>query len=63
MLPKNLKSDYLPMMSANVLVTTNVHAQLKAVATEAADPRIFPGKISPIISLIKRKNLTLVFLS
>lgn len=39
------------MISANVLVTMNVQAQLKAVATEAADPRIFPGKISPIINL------------
>lgn len=37
-------------MSWNDLVTTNVHDQLKAVATDAADPRIFAGRISPIIS-------------
>lgn len=37
-------------MSWNVFVTKNVHDQLKAVATEAADPRILAGKISPIIS-------------
>lgn len=29
-------------MSAKVFVTMNVQAQLKAVATEAAEPRIFP---------------------
>lgn len=40
----------LPIISAKVFVTTNVQAQLKAVATEAAEPRTFPGKISPIIS-------------
>lgn len=28
----------------------NVQDQLKPVATDAADPRIFAGKISPIIS-------------
>ena len=31
-------------------VTMNVHVQLKAVAMEAAAPRILPGKISPIMS-------------
>ena len=33
-----------------VLVTINVHAQLKAVEIEAAAPRIRLGNISPIIS-------------
>jgi hypothetical protein len=41
----------LRKMSGKVLVTTNVQNQLKAVATEAAEPRILPGKISPIINL------------
>lgn len=43
----------------------NVQAQLNAVATEAADPRIFPGKISPIINCKKCKfsvNLKLLYL-
>uniref|UniRef100_A0A182UW47 Anaphase-promoting complex subunit 11 RING-H2 finger domain-containing protein n=1 Tax=Anopheles merus TaxID=30066 RepID=A0A182UW47_ANOME len=35
---------------ANVFVTTNVQLQLNAVATDAAEPRILPGRISPIIS-------------
>lgn len=38
-------TESLPIMSAKVFVTTKVQAQLKAVATEAADPRILPGKI------------------
>lgn len=38
------------MRSANVFVTMKVHDQLKPVATEAAEPRILAGKISPIIS-------------
>lgn len=38
------------MTSENVFVTRNVHDQLNAVATEAADPRILAGKISPIIN-------------
>lgn len=38
------------MISANVFVTMNVHVQLKPVATEAADPLILPGKISPSIN-------------
>jgi hypothetical protein len=32
------------------LVTMKVQVQLKAVAMEAAAPRILPGKISPIMS-------------
>lgn len=47
------------MISAKVFVTTNVHAQLKAVATEAADPRTFPGRISPIINLTRERFLNL----
>lgn len=31
-------------MSANDFVTTKVQAQLNAVATDAADPRILPEK-------------------
>lgn len=37
-------------MSLNVLVTINVHVQLNAVATDAAEPRILAGNISPIIN-------------
>lgn len=40
----------VPMMSAKVFVTIKVQVQLKAVATEAADPLILPGKISPSIN-------------
>lgn len=40
----------LPIISRNDLVTINVQDQLKAVATEAAEPRIFAGSISPIIN-------------
>lgn len=39
-----------PLRSLNVFVTMNVHIQLKAVATLAAEPRILPGRISPIIN-------------
>lgn len=38
------------MMSTKVLVTMKVHDQFKLVATLAAEPRIFAGNISPIIS-------------
>lgn len=41
---------YIPIMSWNVFVTMNVHDQLNAVATDAAEPRILAGKISPIIN-------------
>lgn len=34
----------------NDFVTMKVHDQLKAVAMEAAAPRILPGNISPIMS-------------
>ena len=37
-------------MSINVFVTTKVNAQFKAVAKDAAVPRIRLGKTSPIIS-------------
>lgn len=40
----------IPMISSNVFVTMNVQVQLKPVATEAAEPRIFAGRISPIIN-------------
>lgn len=43
-------------MSAKVFVTMNVHVQLKAVATDAADPLILPGKISPSISPAKNNH-------
>jgi hypothetical protein len=36
--------------SGNDLVTMNVQLQLNAVAVAAAEPRILPGKISPIMS-------------
>lgn len=42
--------NYSPIISWKVFVTMKVHVQLKAVATEAADPLILAGKISPIIS-------------
>lgn len=40
----------LLIISLNVFVTKNVHDQLNAVATDAADPLILAGRISPIIS-------------
>lgn len=39
----------IPIISIKVFVTTKVQVQLKAVATDAADPRILAGKISPIL--------------
>lgn len=45
-----MKIYCIPMRSANVFVTINVHDQLKPVATDAAVPRILAGKISPIIN-------------
>ena len=45
-----VKSQLSTCMSINVLVTTNVNAQFRAVAKEAAVPRIRLGKTSPIIS-------------
>lgn len=49
---RNLKMlfEHLRAMPPNVFVTRNVIDQLKPVATDAAFPRIFAGKISPIIS-------------
>lgn len=49
-----ISSENSPIRSLKVFVTMKVHIQLKAVATDAAVPRIFPGKISPNMTLIKK---------
>lgn len=41
---------HIPTIFVKDIVTMNVHDQLNPVATEAADPRILAGRISPIIN-------------